>query len=364
LPIRERTASRDNGAVTREPRLRDEGEFELIALLAERLRRAGAGHRSASEVAVGIGDDASVTVPEAATATSTEALVDGVHFRRDTATPRSIGRKALAVALSDLAAMGARPGEAYVALGIPSDLEREACIELYDGLGEGAVESGTAVLGGDVTRSPVLLLAVTVVGHASGADQLVGRDGASPGEALAVTGQLGGAAAGLLLLERPALAASLDRNLAADLVRRQLEPTPRLGAGAALASHGATAMIDVSDGLGADAAQLAAASGVRAELELDRLPVQPGVRETAAAAELDEHDLAAAGGEDYELLAALPKDRVADATAAAAAAGIELTVIGKTAPGQGVEVRAPDGSTRAPAGFDHLRRGPPGASPR
>jgi thiamine-monophosphate kinase len=349
--------------VTREPELRGEGEFELIARLAERLRRGDAPARSVAEVAVGIGDDAAVTVPKAATVTSTEALVEGVHFRRETAPPRSIGRKSLAVALSDLAAMGASPGEAYVALGIPGNLDREACLELYEGIGEAAAESGTAILGGDVTRSPVLLLAVTVVGHAPRADVLVGRDGASAGEALAVTGALGGAAAGLLLLDRPGLGKSVDGELAAALKRRQLEPTPRLAAGRALASEGATAMIDVSDGLGADAGQLAAASGVRVLLELDRLPVQPGVPEAAAAARLDPDDLTAAGGEDYELLAALPVDRVADATAAAAAAGTELTVIGKTAPGQGVELRASDGSVRRPEGFDHLLDRPSGAGP-
>jgi thiamine-monophosphate kinase len=349
--------------VTAEPGMREEGEFELIARLAERLRRGSAPARSVAEVAVGIGDDAAVTVPKAATVTSTEALIEGVHFRRETASPRSIGRKSLAVALSDLAAMGASPGEAYVALGIPEDLDREACLQLYEGLGEVAAESGTAVLGGDVTRSPVLLLAITVVGHAPGPDLLVGRDGASADEALAVTGTLGGAAAGLLLLERPRLGPSLDRELAAALKRRQLEPTPRLAAGRALASEGATAMIDVSDGLGADAGQLAAASGVRALLELDRLPVDPGVPEVAAAAELDPDDLAAAGGEDYELLVALPVDRVAGAMAAATAEGIDLTVIGKTAPGQGVELRAHDGSVRPPRGFDHLVDRPSAAAP-
>jgi thiamine-monophosphate kinase len=350
--------------MTREPELRGEGEFELIARLAERLRRAGASPRSTAEVAVGIGDDAAVTVPGGATVTSTEALIEGVHFRRRTAPPRSIGRKALAVALSDLAAMGASPGEAYVALGVTEDLDQEACLELYDGLGAAAAESGTAVVGGDVTRSPVLLLAVTVVGHAQRAELLVGRDGASPQQTLVVTGELGGAAAGLLLLERPGLAQSLDRDLATALTRRQLEPKPRLAAGQALASAGATAMIDVSDGLGADAGQLAAASGVRAELELDRLPVQPGVPDAAAAAGLDPDDLAAAGGEDYELLAALPADRVAGATSGAAAAGIDLTVIGRTARGQGVEVRARDGSARTPGGFDHLRGYRPRASRR
>jgi thiamine-monophosphate kinase len=266
---------------------------------------------------------------------------------------RSIGRKALAAALSDLAAMGASPGEAYVALGIPPDLDEAGCLELYDGLGTFAAECDTAVLGGDVTRSPALVLAVTVVGHAPSGDAVVGRDGAAPEQALAVTGELGGAAAGLLLLDRPELAAAIDPETASALTLRQLEPTPRLSAGMALAAAGATAMIDVSDGVGADADQVAAASGIRAVIELERLPVQPGVAEVCAAAGVDPHDLAAGGGEDYELLAVLPPGRVSKAEAACSA-GTRLTVIGRTASGRGVEVREPDGSLRRPSGFDHL----------
>jgi thiamine-monophosphate kinase len=342
--------------------MRDEGEFRLIARLAERLERAGVSRASAAEVHLGIGDDAAVTAPRGATATSTEALVEGVHFRRDAAPIGSIGRKALAAALSDLAAMGASAGEAYIALGIPDDLGEPECLELYDGVAAVAADTGTIVLGGDVTRSPVLVLAVTVVGHAAAADALVSRAGASPGEVLAVTGELGGAAAGLLLVDRPELASELGEGTAALLVKRQVEPTPLLAAGTALASAGASAMIDLSDGLGADAAQIAAASGVRVAIELDRLPVQDGVARAAAAAGVDERELAAGGGEDYELLAVLPPDRVGDAQRAVSGVGSKLTVIGRTASGEGVEIRAPDGSALEPSGFDHLRTRPaPGA---
>jgi thiamine-monophosphate kinase len=337
-----------------EPKLRDDGEFALIARLAERLRRA-APAKPATEVHVGIGDDAAVTVPGGATVTSTEALIEGVHFRRETAPPAAIGRKALAAALSDLAAMGASAGEAYVALGLPDDFVEDDCLELYDALAALAAESGPAVLGGDLTRAPVLVLAITVVGHAPSGSAPVARDGASVGQVLAVTGELGGAAAGLLLLERPELATSLDPEIAAALRRRQLEPTPLLASGGALASAGASAMIDISDGIGADAGQIAAASRVRASIELERLPVQAGVAEVAAAAELERVDLAAAGGEDYELLAVLPAELTEDATAAVSAQGGRLTTIGRTAPGEGVELRGPDGSVRQPLGFDHLR---------
>ena len=203
-------------------------EFDLIERLAE---RAGERAPEADRVAVGIGDDGAVTVPGGATATSVDMLVEGVHFRRSTSPLRLIGRKALSVALSDLAAMGAEPGEAYVALGIPPDLDEAGCLELYGGLAEVASETGTALAGGDVSASPVLTIAVTVVGHGAAPERFVSRAGARPGHVLVVTGELGGAAAGLLLLERPELRSSLDEEAAAALVARQTDPTPRLAAG-------------------------------------------------------------------------------------------------------------------------------------
>jgi thiamine-monophosphate kinase len=332
--------------------MREGPEFELISRLADRIRRSR--DRPSSRTRVGIGDDAAVTVPGGATATSIDMLVEGVHFRRETALPRSIGRKALAAALSDLAAMGAEAGEAYVALGIPRDVIEKDCLELYEGLAELADEAGVALLGGDVSGAPVLIVAVTVVGHAASPDDLVGRAGARPGHALAVTGQLGGAGAGLVLLERPDLEGSLDPVLAAALRRRHLEPPLRLTAGASLAAAGAAAMIDLSDGLGADAAQISAASGVSIRIELEDVPLQAGVPELATAAGLDPLDLAASSGEDYELLVALDPERVPAAVNALAGTESALTVIGEVAEGAGVELRGPDGSLRRPAGFQHL----------
>ena len=332
-------------------------EFDLIARLVETVADARRGRTSewGTRIAVASGDDAAVTVPKGATATSVDSLVEGVHFRRHTAPLASVGRKALAAALSDLAAMGAAPGEAYVQLGVPEDVDEADCLELGEGLAQVAAEHDVAVLGGDVTRAPVLWLAITVVGHADSADQLVRRAGAAPNHVLAVTGELGGAAAGLLLLDRPELAQTVGGEVAEALRRRQLDPSPRLAAGRALAAAGASAMIDLSDGLGGDAGHVATASSVRLVIELDRLPLQAGVGEVAAAAGVDADGLATARGEDYELLVALPPERADRASAEVAATGSTLTLIGAVEQGQGVVLRAPDGSEREPAGFDQLR---------
>jgi thiamine-monophosphate kinase len=298
------------------------GEFELLDRIRARLPQPG------PRVLLGSGDDAAVTVPGGVTATSVDALVDGVHFRREWSSPAQIGAKALAVALSDLAAMGAEPGEAYVVLGIPADLDENGCLELLDGIAQVAEETGTTLAGGDVTRAPVLTLAITVVGHARSTDDLVTRSGARPDDALVVTGELGGAAAGLLSLE-----ANEEHP---KLIARQLEPKPRLAEGRTLAKAGATAMIDLSDGLGGDASHLSQASGVGLRIDATALPLADGVTDLT---------LTVSGGEDYELLATIPPDRIAV---------IPATQIGTVVAGWGVEIRLPGGELLEAKGFDQL----------
>ncbi len=326
------------------------GEFELLGRIRERLPASG------RRVHLGSGDDAAITVPGGATATSVDALVEGVHFRRELATPAQIGHKALATALSDLAAMGAEPGEAYVALGIPIDLGEEACVELLDGMLALAASTGTDIAGGDLTRAKELFLAISVVGHASDPDAFVHRGGAQPGDLLVLTGEIGGAAAGRELLEERRLAAALDHDTAEAMRARQLEPRPRLGAGRALAAAGATAMIDVSDGLGGDAGHLAESSGVGVRIEAESLPLAAGVTEVAKAAGRDPYAFGASGGEDYELLASIPPERVSEARdrVQEAEKGIALTEIGTIGAGSGVEIRLPGGRLLEPAGFDQL----------
>jgi thiamine-monophosphate kinase len=327
------------------------GEFELLAKLRERLPHPG------PRVHLGSGDDAAVTLPGGATATSVDALIEGVHFRRGEAEPQLIGRKALGTALSDLAAMGAEAGEAYVVLGAPPELDEEEFLALLDGMLSLAAETGTTLLGGDVTRAPALTLVLTVVGHAAAPEQLIGRGGGEPGDLLVLTGELGGAAAGRLLLERPDLAESVAEATAERLRARQLDPTPRLRSGRALAAAGARAMIDISDGLAGDAVHLAEASGAALRIEASSLPLAKGVAEVAAAAGRDPLELAASGGEDYELLAALPPERLGEAsTRIGEAAETTLTPVGEVLAGEGVEIRLPGGGQLQTAGFDHFRR--------
>src|SRR4051812_40296711 len=246
--------------------------------------------------------------------------------------------------------MGARGGEAYVQLGIPPDLSDEDVLELADGLATVARDAGVAVIGGDVSRAPVLVLAVTVVGYAETAEALVRRSGARPGDVVCVTGELGGAAAGLALLEDPHLVSDLPDPHAAALRARHLEPQPLLAAGQALAAAGAGAMIDISDGIGADAGHIAEASGGRIEIESELIPAADGVAHVAAASGRDPLDLLS-GGEDYELLATLRPEAVAGASSSLEASGSTLTGIGRVSTGSGVVLRHADGTQTEARGF-------------
>jgi thiamine-monophosphate kinase len=333
-------------------RLGDFGEFALIARLASIV---SGDH---PEVLVGIGDDTAVLRGDGdeLLLATVDAQVEAVHFLREVIAPEQLGRRVLAVNLSDIAAMGGRGLAALVSLVLPAELEVAWLKRLYRGLAEEARRWDVAVIGGNVARTEQrAVIDVCLLGRVS-RDALLLRSGARPGELVLVTGSLGGAAAGLRLVQRP----ELNSPLREALLARLLTPTPRLREAAVIAqSRQATAMIDLSDGLSSDIGHICEASGVGVRLWAERLPMAAGMPEVAARCGEAALELALSGGEDFELCFTTPKgvaaalaDRVQRQT------GTPVTVIGETLPPEAGRVLVlPDGREvlLEARGWEHFR---------
>lgn len=330
-----------------EPTLAQAGEFGAIARWASRLS-------SGSGVRLGIGDDGAILEALSAPVVSCDALVEGVHFKLNWTSARDLGWKTLAVSLSDLAAMGARPSAAFLSLAAPPSLGLGWLDEFFEGLDECARRFACPLAGGDTTRSPgPLFLSLCAVGEVLPALQVLGgglrRGGARVGDVVLVTGTLGDSRAGLRLLQQEDGPPSPRSSAESELLERHFRPTPRLDEIALVldqAPNAITAALDLSDGLTGDAAHIARASNVSLRIEHDILPISSALSEVAARMGWDAREEAARGGEDYELLLCARPQAAEAVRSLIESCGTRATSIGRVEePGEElVTVRRGDGS--------------------
>jgi thiamine-monophosphate kinase len=327
--------------------LRSLGEFGLIELLRTRLP-AGEG------VETGVGDDAAVVALSGPAVLTTDMMVEGVHFDLTLSAPADVGYKAVATSVSDIAAMGARPRYALVALGAPANTPLPVAEGIIDGIVEAGKEFGVTCVGGDTVASPSLVLSLAIVGEAPESGVVL-RSGARPGDALCVTGSLGASAAGLSLLRREDDGARSLLERFPVLAESHRRGRARVREGGAAAAAGVHAMIDVSDGLAADAMQVARESGVGVVVEAAAVPLAAGVSEAAALLGTEAWTLGADGGEDYELLIACAPASVDSLRVAIGATG--LSVAGRFTSGGDSYLETPGGERLPLAGFgwEHFR---------
>lgn len=335
-------------------RLSELGEFGLIERLTELLASEGDGE-PAGRLSVGLGDDAAVWRSDGgAIIATTDTLVAGVHYLPDRTPWRDLGWKALAVNVSDVAAMGGTPEFALVTLALPEDTEAERIDELYRGLAEAAQAYGVAIAGGDVVRAPTAVITVALTGRAeldaAGKPLVLRRDAAQTGDLVAATGCLGGAAGGLHCLRE-----DTDNSEAArTLIQRHLRPNARVEAGVAAVTAGIRCAIDVSDGLLQDLGHVCRASRLGAVVRRDKLPIDPALSELFEPEEALHY--AVAGGEDYELLLAGSREQI---TELSRHVDLQVTIIGEMVSDAECQARLLDesgGEIEIPAtGWDHLR---------
>ena len=328
--------------------IRDIGEFGLI----QRIRRWMA--TSGSDLIKGIGDDAAVMeMGDKALLATTDILIEGIHFRRSWIDAYSLGKKAILVNLSDIAAMGGTPKYFLVSLGLPKSLPTSYVSQLYRGLKEGAKSSRTDLVGGDTSLSPKIILNIALLGEGR-KQNLLFRSGARVGNDLWVSGTLGDSGLGLRMLRK-----KRARGISKKLIERHLSPTPRLQLGQALANHHlATAMIDVSDGLLIDTSHLLAESGVGVLIFEDKIPLSREYQRFVHLYSRDPYRFALTGGEDYELLFTAPPQNRDRISSLSHSLKLPLTCIGEILPKKRrLLVAKKDGKGHSPSclGFDHFR---------
>jgi thiamine-monophosphate kinase len=274
-------------------KVKDIGEFGLINLISKKSKN--------KDVIVGIGDDAAVIKTKGLQVLTTDCLVEGDHFRREWFTPSQIGIKAIEINVSDIAAMGAIPKYALVSLGLPRDIEVEFVKKMYNGMWESCDKYNIEIIGGNMTHSTQIIISITLVGEVN-EKNLSLRSGAKPGDFIVVSGHLGNGRAGLRLLQE---------NLEGfEKVRKNyLEPVARLKTALKIAPY-VNSMIDVSDGLAPEIKHICDESGCGAIVYKDKIPVKDEVREVAIALKEDEYDYALFGGEDFELVCTVSKDKL------------------------------------------------------
>jgi thiamine-monophosphate kinase len=327
------------------------GEFGLIARLTADLPRP-------SDVALGVGDDAAVLDigGEDLLVATCDAQVEDTHFRLRNIDPYDLGRRVLAVNLSDIAAMGARPRFILISLLLPPTLDATILDGIYAGLREEAARFGVMIVGGNVARNAErLIIDITLLGTGR-RGQLLQRNNAQPGDVIMITGNLGSAAAALLVLEDQQLASKFTSESLAEVLAAQRTPIPRVEVGQWLARHNVTTGIDISDGLAADLSHICKTSGVGASIQAESLPILPEVVTIAKLAGREPQDLALYGGEDYELLFTVSADH-ADRIAHElfAATGVKVTAIGSIDQGNAlILIHEGKPSPLLSAGWDHL----------
>jgi thiamine-monophosphate kinase len=317
------------------------GEFGLIDLLA---KMAGGGDE---RLLIGIGDDAAAWQgDDSIQLASVDSFVEGVHFTPETTPWPEVGWKALAVNLSDIAAMGGIPRYALVALSLPDDSQVEDVAALYSGMLKLARQYGVTIVGGDISRAPLVAIAITILGS-SPTQQILTRSSARPGDIVAVTGKLGAAAAGMEVLKHKR---HLDPEAETHLKNAFLHPTPHIAEGLLLVEQGVKTAIDISDGLVADLGQICKASKVGARIEVERVPVELAVKTAFGERALE---LALSGGEDYELLFTASAEIVDKVKKAASC---PVTAIGEITAGKGVTLVDKEGNPFAlkKVGWEHF----------